>query len=248
MAKLNRVQLRFLVLVIFIIIIALAFFFMYNNNKNDANNLETENLEDLKAQNQENIIKAQSYRAPSLRTIDDSDVFVGDLDSDLEIIVYEDYSNAFSAKYEGSLDKLLSEYGDDLVLAFRPFSVSNNGLSSDANQALYCANDEGRYLDYRKEVFNRLNDSNLYENDLYIIASDLALDEEKFSNCLNTNEYLDEVNSLSKEANDFGVFGAPTTFVGDELVIGARKWQDSIDSNGEQIEGLKTIVETHLSK
>ncbi len=64
---------------------------------------------------------------------------------------------------------------------------------------------------------------------------------------MQTNKYLGKLSSVSKEANDFGVFGAPTTFVGSELVIGARDWQDSIDSNGEQIQGLKTIIDNHLS-
>ncbi len=97
----------------------------------------------------------------SIRAIDDSDIYVGNLDdNNLQVIVYEDYSNSFSAKYKESLDKLVSEYGDRVVLAFRPFSVSNNGLSSEANQAIYCAQDQNSYLDFREELLNRLNDSN----------------------------------------------------------------------------------------
>ncbi len=251
MNNLNKRQRKLLIISILIIAILAVAFLVYrnNNNENNDNNLETENLDELKANNQESIVKAQSYKAPSLRDIDDSDVYVGDLDANnLEIVVYEDYSNTFSAEYKESLDRLVAEYGDEVVLAFRPFSVSNNGLSSEVNQSLYCANNQDKYLDFREAVFSRLNESNLYENDLYIIASDLSLNEEEFSNCLSTNKYLDEVNSMSKEANDFGVFGAPTTFVGEELVIGARDWQDSVDSNSEQIEGLKTIIERHLSK
>jgi protein-disulfide isomerase len=248
MIKLKRAQLRLLVLALFIIILAGAFFFMYYNKNNEGSNLETNDIDQLKEINKENIIKAQSYKAPSLRAVDDSDVYLGSLDNDnLQVIVYEDYSNTFSAQYKKSLDQLITEYADRVVLAFRPFSVSNNGLSSEANQSLLCAQDQDKYLDFREEVFKRLNDSNLYEQDLYTIAGDLSLNEEQFSSCLKDNDYLAKVNSLSKEANDFGVFGAPTTFVGNELVIGAREWEDSIDSNGEQIEGLKTIVEKHLS-
>ncbi|HKK54650.1 MAG TPA: thioredoxin domain-containing protein [Patescibacteria group bacterium] len=249
MNKLNKRQAKLLVISILIIAILVIVFLVYSsNNSKNISNVETENLDELKANNQENIIKAQSYKAPSLRAIDDSDIYLGNLDADLEIVVYEDYSNTFSAQYKESLDKLVADYSDEVVLAFRPFSVSNNGLSSEANQALYCANDQDKYLDFREEVFTMLNNSNLYEQDLYTIAKDLGLDTEQFSNCLDTNEYLAKVNSVSKEANDFGVFGAPTTFVDSELVIGAREWEGSIDSNGEQIEGLKTIIEKHLSK
>ena len=249
MNKLNKRQAKLLVISILIIAILVIVFLVYSsNNSKNISNVETENLDELKANNQENIIKAQSYKAPSLRAIDDSDIYLGNLDADLEIVVYEDYSNTFSAQYKESLDKLVADYSDEVVLAFRPFSVSNNGLSSEANQALYCANDQDKYLDFREEVFTMLNNSNLYEQDLYTIAKDLGLDTEQFSNCLDTNEYLAKVNSVSKEANDFGVFGAPTTFVDSELVIGAREWEGSIDSNGEQIEGLKTIIDKHLSK
>jgi protein-disulfide isomerase len=248
MIKLNRAQLKLLVLILFIIILSSVFFFMYYDRNTKVSNLEEQNIEDLKERNSENIIKAQSYKVSSIRAIDDSDIYVGNLDdNNLQVIVYEDYSNSFSAKYKESLDKLVSEYGDRVVLAFRPFSVSNNGLSSEANQAIYCAQDQNSYLDFREELLNRLNDSNLYKDDLYVVAKDLNLDTEQFSSCLQTNKYLGKLSSVSKEANDFGVFGAPTTFVGSELVIGARDWQDSIDSNGEQIQGLKTIIDNHLS-
>lgn len=248
MNKLNKGQVKLLLITIFIIAILAIVFLVYNNSNEDVANLEAENIDELKERNKENIIKAQSYKAPSLRAIDDSDVYVGSLDdNNLQIIVYEDYSNTFSAKYKESLDKVVSEYSDRVVLAFRPFSVKSNGLSSQANQAIYCAQDQDKYLDFREEVFNSLNDGNLYEDDLYVLAKDLDLDTEQFSNCLKTNEYLEKLSSVSEEANDFGVFGTPTTFVGSELVIGARQWQDSIDSNGEQIQGLKTIIDSHLS-
>lgn len=247
MIKLNRAQLRLLILSLFIIILVSAFFFMYCDKNTKISNLNEQNIEELKERNSQNIIKAQSYKASSLRTIDESDVYIGDLNSDLEIIVYEDYSNSFSAEYKESLDKVISEYSDRVVLAFRPFSVSNNGLSSQANQAIYCAQDQDKYLDFREEVFNSLNNANLYKDDLYTIANDLSLNKKQFFNCLDTNKYLGKLNSVSKEANDFGVFGAPTTFVDSELVIGARGWQDAIDSNGEQIQGLKTIIDNHLS-
>jgi protein-disulfide isomerase len=248
MFKLKKAQLNFLILSLFIIVLVIIVLFMYNNKNKQLNNLEADNADELREQNQKNIIKAQSYKAQSLRGVDDSDVYIGDLNADIEVIVYEDYSNTFSAKYMESLDNLLNEYGDEVVLAFRPFSVSNNGLSSQANQALYCSKDQDKYLDFREEVFKRLNDSNLYKQDLYTIAGDLGLNEEQFFDCLKTNEYLAKVNSISKEANDFGVFGSPTTFVGSELVIGARKWEDAIDSNSEQVDGLKTVVERHLAK
>ena len=251
MIKLKRTQLRFLILTLFIIILVGIFFLMYynkNNENSENNNLETNDIDELKEINKDNIIKAQSYKAPSLRAVDYSDFYIGDPESDLEIIVYEDYSNTFSAQYKDSLDQLINEYEDQVILAFRPFSVSNNGLSSQANQSLLCAQDQDKYLDFRDEVFKRLNDSSLYKQEFYTIASDLNLNEEQFADCLKNNEYLDKINIISKEARDFGVFGAPTTFIDNELVIGARNWEDSIDSNSEQIDGLKTIIERHLSK
>ncbi|MCF7794925.1 thioredoxin domain-containing protein [Patescibacteria group bacterium] len=250
MIKLKKGQVKLLIIFILIITLLVVAFLIYRNNNENENlkNLEAENINELKEINQENIIKAQSYKAPSLRAVDDSDIYLGDLDADLKVVVYEDYSNTFSAKYKGSLDRLVSEYGDDIVLAFRPFSVSNNGFSSMANQALYCAQDQNKYLDYREEIFKRLNASNLYKDDLYVMAREISLDEEQFSTCLDDNKYLSKVNTISEEANNFGVFGAPTTFVANDLVIGARQWEDSVDSNGEEIEGLKTIVERHLSK
>lgn len=253
MNKFKKKQIKILIIFLLLITILAVVFLLYKSDRSKINNnvanLEKENVAELKEINRENIIKAQSYKTATLRAIDDSDIYLGSLDdNNLQVIVYEDYSNSFSAKYKKSLDQLIANYSDDVVLAFRPFSVSNNGLSSEANQALYCANDQDGYLDFREEIFTSLNNNNLYEQDLYIIAEDLDLDKEQFSNCLDTNKYLAKVNSLSKEANDFGVFGAPTTFVGSELVIGARQWEDSIDSNDEQTEGLKTIIEKHLSK
>ena len=47
-------------------------------------------------------------------------------------------------------------------------------------------------------------------------------------------------------AANFSVYGAPTVFIGEEMIVGARPYSNFTDSNGDEIEGLKQVIARQL--
>ena len=72
---------------------------------------------------------------------------------------------------------------------------------------------------------------------IYIIS------KEDFADCLAGLPSLEKSAKLSESAKDYAVIGAPTIFINDSLIVGARPYEDYVDSNGDKVDGLKTIIE-----
>lgn len=62
-------------------------------------------------------------------------------------------------------------------------------------------------------------------------AQELGLDKVKFSECLSSDRYSDEINKSAADAQKLGIGGTPTFFIG------------KIDSSGE-VTDFKTIIGT----
>ena len=63
---------------------------------------------------------------------------------------------------------------------------------------------------------------------------------------MTNQEKLAKIEELSREAEQYEVMGAPTIFIDNEMILGARPYEDYVDSNGEQVAGLKTIISKKL--
>ncbi|MCF7820589.1 MAG: DsbA family protein [Candidatus Pacebacteria bacterium] len=217
-----------------------------NEDKQVANNNQVE-VESLKDTNREAVTIASSYRAQKLRGIDESDIYLGSLQAPVQIIVYEDYSDKINAGYRVNIDKLKAEFSDDVAIAFRPFYINSRGEVTDMSEALWCANDQGKFFQVREAMYTKVEQDNFSLANMEALVSDLSMDVEEFDLCVNSLNHRDRLESLVAEAKTFGVVGAPTTFINNSLIIGARQWEDVVDSNDELVEGLKTVVEKYLN-
>ena len=77
-------------------------------------------------------------------------------------------------------------------------------------------------------------------------AKDLGLNLKEFESCLNNLKYGDKLTVELEEAKKFFVFGTPTTFINNELIVGARQYEDTVSATGEKVEGLKSIIGRYL--
>jgi len=242
----NRGKFFILVLIILAAIMIVWFLNYFINHRTSEDKTESKDITELQELNEEAVSMAQSYRIPTVRGADDSDLYTGDLDAPIQIIIYEDYSNYYNAQFNETLKQAQNEFKDTVNFVYRPYPVQNQGLASKSAQAVLCAQDQGKFADYRTKVYEKTLDRSLSANDLGIIAGEIGLDETEFNGCLAVGTYQSKVAGSIIEAKSFSVFGAPTSFINNELIIGARPWEDSFDSNQEKILGLKTIIEKQL--
>lgn len=192
--------------------------------------------------------KAQSYQSSSLPKVQEDDYLLGSSKAPLKMFVYEDNANIFSAQLAKTLDRLLVEYEDDLAIIVRPFVPRNSPLSQAAAVAIICAGEEDSWKEMRALLFAQVENANLSFTAPEKYASQLKLDEKEFLACLTNQTKSAKIEELTAAAKSYSVTGAPTIFIGDEMILGARPYDDYIDSNGDKIEGLKTVILKKLKK
>jgi len=239
MKNLNKI----LIIIASVLVIALVVFITLRLKKNNSLS-ETNNLENLTT----SATNAQSYVAPKAPSLKDGDKILGSSKANLKIFVYEDNSNTYSAQLADTLDKIYSNNSSDLAIIIRPFISKNSSLAKDAALAVECAGDQNKWVAMRALLFAKTKNASLTPADFTKYSDQIGLDQNAFSACLTNQEKSAKIEGLSQEAETYNVIGAPTIFIGDEMIPGARPYEDYVDSNGDKIEGLKTIVEKKINK
>lgn len=191
---------------------------------------------------------AQVYLAENKVDLEEGDRMIGDKKAPVSIIVYEDASNIYSAQLADTLDRLYNENQEELALVIRPFITKTNLSSRDAALLIECAADQGKWTEMRKLLFDRVKDDGLNLNDFSEYIKEIGLDESSFKTCLTSPEKYAKMDELADRAEAYGIIGAPTIFIGEEMIPGARPYDDYTDSNGEKAAGLKTILDKKLGK
>ncbi len=191
--------------------------------------------------------KAQSYTAEKNPSIKTDDKIFGSRDAALKIFVYEDNAKTYSAQLADTLDKLNLDMSGKVAIIVRPFITKSSELSKESALAVECAGTD-KWMSMRALLYAKTKNSNLNFADFGEYATEIGLNQDAFATCLTNEEKSAKIEELSAEAKDYNVQGAPTIFIGDEMIIGARPYGDFVDSNGDTIEGLKTTVEKKLVK
>jgi len=187
-------------------------------------------------------VKADSFAPTNSPTISADEKIVGSISAPVKILVYEDYSNSFSADAADSIKKLETDFGDKLVIAFRPYAVREKPASIEAAMAVECAASQGKWPEMREAIFKDVRNSSLNTDQIKTDATTIGLDQDKFSKCLTDIEKQGIMLQVATDAKQFSVYGAPTIFVNNELVVGARPYEDYLDESGAKVEGLKSLV------
>jgi protein-disulfide isomerase len=193
-----------------------------------------------------NEAKAESFIPASSPTISADEKIIGSVQAPVKILVYEDYNNLFSAELADNLSRIKEEFGDKVVVAVRPFVLRNNVASMEAAMAIECSVADGNWVEMRSVIFSAVTNHDFSAEKIAQEADKQGLDKEKFNECLTSLEKQGLMLQVAENAKDFSVYGAPTIFVGNELVIGARPYGDYEDETGAKVEGLKSLVERQI--
>ncbi len=209
------------------------------NNPSPADNMKAGNPPVKEA-------KAQSYASLKTPVVKADDKMFGSPEAKVKVFVYEDVSSLYSAKLADTLDKLYSEDSSQIAIIVRPFISPNSTISKEAALALECAGDQNKWVPMRALLFAKAKNADLSSFDFGKYAEQVDLDKGVFLSCLTNQAKSAKLEELSAEAGSYNILGAPTIFISDEMILGARPYEDYIDSNGDSIEGLKTLIDKKI--
>ncbi len=134
------------------------------------------------------------------------------------------------------------------MIAFRHFPIRSHQSSVIAALAVECAGEQDLFWEMAEKLFNAKLEEKLDEENIFILAEGAGVNKDDFSECVQTEKYLEKIQNSIVEADAFNVTGAPATFINSIPYPGAYQFEDFTDSTGRDRKGLKSIIEELLGK
>ncbi|MFN8557510.1 MAG: thioredoxin domain-containing protein [Dehalococcoidia bacterium] len=94
-----------------------------------------------------------------------------------------------------------------------------------AAQAVECANEQGKFWEYRDAVYAAQKGENrgtFSDTKLKQIAAEVGANSEALGACLSSGRTADQVNRDLQEGKKMGVTGTPTFFINGRMIVGAQ--------------------------
>src|SRR3989339_1507272 len=235
---------KILIFVSIVFICAIASYFVFIGqkkatlNSNEKNIIKKDAAEELLDSNAEALKKAENTNDGLVRKIDDTDHILGDINAPVQIIIYDDFDNEFSADYYKTIKQTIEAYGEKIVVAYRHFPMRSHANANVATQASECAGEQGKFWEMVELLFTARSADKLNEDTINSNVVELQLDKAKFDACLTDQKISDKIQASLTQADNINVTGAPTTFINSVPYPGAMPFEDFTDSSGIERRGL----------
>lgn len=175
--------------------------------------------------------------------IDKDDWTWGKADAPLELIVYNDLSCLFCARFNQVVEQVKTEFPDQVRIAYRHFPLTNQPSSLALALATECAGEQKKFMEMYQGIMAVEDKVASIPN----LVTTLGLNQDKFNNCLTKEKYQDKIVDQKETAKSFGVLGAPSSFLNGQSLPGAYQFEDFQDQSGREYLGLKNLILKKLS-
>lgn len=160
------------------------------------------------------------------------DPSIGNENAKVTIIEAGCFECPFTRQAVPVMKQIISYYGDKVRFVYKDFPMSSaHPGAQEAAEASHCAHEQGKYWEYFDLLFE--NQGRTSFEDLVKFAEELGLDTNQFSECLASHKYKSKVDADFREAFRIGVYGTPTFFINDHVVVGPKtfnEFKEIIDS------------------
>lgn len=168
----------------------------------------------------------------------DDDPVLGDADAKVTIVEFSDYECPFCGRYfTQTYPQLKKDYVDTgkVKIVFRDYPLPFHSNAQKAAEAAECADDQGKFWEMHNKLFS--NQQALDVASLKKYAGELALDQTKFDECLDSGKYESEVQNDLSQGGSYGVSGTPSFFVNGIMLVGAQPYSE-----------FKKLIDAELAK
>lgn len=163
------------------------------------------------------------------------DIILGNPLAKLTIIEYGCYSCEYTKKTQSVVKEILKNYGSKIKFIYRDFPIKTHENSLFKSNAAKCAASLGKFLEYHNLLFE-YQEENITIDKLKELARKLEINN-SFDICLDNRKFENEINKTYEEAILNGIYGTPTFFINDKVVVGNKPYTY-----------FKNIIETELKK
>ena len=148
------------------------------------------------------------------------------------IVEFTDFECPSCARQHPVLERIVSEFKDQVRLVVRDFPLSQHANARKAAEAAEAAREQGKYWEYAGVLFR--NQSALSVDKLRQYATELGLDRAKFDASLDSSKFAEKIQRDLFDGRKLGINGTPT------LYINGKRLADN------SYEGMKSAIEAVL--
>ena len=234
-------------------VIVAAFLGGYTMGKYDDTTKTPTVIQQVQPQTTTNQPTQQPQQGPTIiqNVSADDDPAIGSDDAKITVIEFSDFQCPFCEKFAtNTFSQLKTEYVDSgkVKFVYRDFPLDRiHPNARGAALAAGCANEQGKFWEYHENLFSQQGDWSSLDSatasmTFIDIASELNMDKSKFSACLESQKYNNEVGKDFSDGRGYGVTGTPTFFIGNSKdgftkLVGAQS-----------IGALRNIIDRQLSQ
>jgi protein-disulfide isomerase len=147
---------------------------------------------------------------------------LGDPNAPVKVVEFADFQCPYCQLYWQQIEPtIIQKYiaTKEIYYTYSPMAFLGQE-SIDAAEAAYCANDQGKFWEYRDYIFTNHTGENVndYTQDkLIAFAKKLNLDTDVFKSCLTTGKYAQAVTDANTYASSQGVNSTPSIMVNGKI-------------------------------
>ena len=145
---------------------------------------------------------------------------MGPADAPITIVEWSDYQCPFCKRAHPTIEQVLTEYKDKVRFIYLDYPLPFHQMAMPAAQAVHCAEDQGKFWEYHKNLFEAAGD--LSNADLTKRAADLGLDGPAFQACTDSKKHDDLIKKNYDDGAALGVTGTPAFFINGRMLVGAQ--------------------------
>lgn len=153
----------------------------------------------------------------------DDDPYLGDPEAPIVIVEFSAYACPYCGRhFTQTLQPLLDNYGQYIRYVYRDYPTINPDVSVPSALAANCAHEQGQFWEFHDQMFR--NQSRLGRDFFMSTASELGLDMEAFTTCLDEQRYMDEINGDYFDGSAKDITGTPAFFINGQRISGAQPY------------------------
>jgi len=141
----------------------------------------------------------------------------------ITIVEFLDFECSYCQLGVQTIAEVVKAYPDRVKVHFRHFPLDFHKNASKASHAAHCAHDQGKFWEYHNILFE--NQNRLKPEDLKGYAKTLALDDAKFSECLESERHFKTIQKDLEAGRLAGVNATPAFFINGILLSGAQPFE-----------------------
>jgi protein-disulfide isomerase len=144
---------------------------------------------------------------------------LGKKDAPITLVEFSDFQCPYCQRMAPVLKEVSQKFSDKVRIIYRQYPIpSLHPFALKAAEASLCANEQGKFWEMHDAMF--ADQKKLSVSDLKQTAQTLGMNEKKFTSCLDSGRYAEQVQNDSKEAVRSGVSGTPAVFVNGIVIDG----------------------------